>query len=136
MEDMEDVWYPRIYVGNSIKIQSLVSSGADKSIMNMVWYHSPTNMLRYSVIFVTDVSCKLNFQTFPFDYHECNLILKNWLGSSYRVLLKSSRIYAMDQEGKEIGGKTFNLSSNDKLNYMVNGHSKLKYYYQVFCKKL
>ena len=135
MEDMLDIWYPRIYVGNSLKIQSLVSD-TDTSIMNSLWFYSPTNTLRYSVIFVTDVSCKLNFQTFPFDYHECNLILKNWLGSSYRVLLKSSRIYAMDQEGKEIGGKTFNLSSNDKLNYMVHGHSKLNYYYQVFCEKL
>ena len=86
-------------------------------MLNSLWYSYPTKYLRYSVIFVTKVSCKLDFQTFPFDNHECDLILKNWVGGSYRIVLKSPSIYGLDENGQEVEGKYFNITGNNRLNY-------------------
>ena len=113
---MLDIWYPKIYIANSITIQSLVSHRNSK-MLNSLWYSYPTKYLRYSVIFVTKVSCKLDFQTFPFDNHECDLILKNWVGGSYRIVLKSPSIYGLDENGQEVEGKYFNITGNNRLNY-------------------
>ena len=115
---MVDIWYPRIYVGNSVTIQSLVSHSNPK-ILKSLWYHYQNHTVRYSVIFITKVSCKLDFRTFPFDYHKCDLILKNWVGGSYRVVLKSPSIYGLDENRNEVEGKYSNvtLTGNNRLNY-------------------
>ena len=115
---MLDIWYPKIYIANSITIQSLVSHRNPK-MLNSLWYSYPTKSLRYSVIFVTKVSCKLDFQSFPFDNHKCDLILKNWVGGSYRIVLKSPSIYGLDKNGQEVEGKYFNITTtgNNRLNY-------------------
>ena len=115
---MVDIWYPKIYIANSVTIQSLVSN-TDATILNDLWYNYLSHTLRYNVIFVAKVSCKLDFQSFPFDNHECDLILRNWSGASYRIVLKSPTIYGLDEDGKEIAGKYFNITtnSNNKLDY-------------------
>ena len=113
------MWYPKIYIANSVTVQSLVSH-TDETTLNSLWYNylSPTP-IRYNVIFVAKVSCKLDFQSFPFDNHKCDLILRNWNGASYRTVLKSPTIYGLDENGKEIEGKYFNITTtgNHKLDY-------------------
>ena len=117
-ENMVDIWYPKIYIANSVTIQSLISH-TDATSLNDLWYNYPSHTLKYNVIFVAIVSCKLDFQSFPFDNHECDLILRNWSGGSYRIVLKSPTIYGHDENGKENGGKYFNITTtgNHKLDY-------------------
>ena len=117
-EDMEDIWYPEIYIANSVTVQILISH-TDPKIINRLWYHYPNHTLRYSGIFVTKVSCKLDFQSFPFDNHECDLILRNWIGGSHRITLKSPSIYGFDENGKEVKRKYFNMTTTgtNRLNY-------------------
>ena len=115
---MVDIWYPKIYIANSVTTQSLVSH-TDATILNQLWYNYLSNTLRYSVIFVAKVSCKLDFQSFPFDNHECDLLLRNWNGASYWIVLKSPTIYGLDDNGNDIEGKHFNITmtGNNKLDY-------------------
>ena len=89
MEEI-DVWYPKVFIGNSIKSLNLVSFGKDADDINVLWYHYPDHRLRYYVKFVVTISCDLHFHTFPFDSHECFVDLKNWLGMVNEVTLNSS----------------------------------------------
>ena len=95
-------------------------SHTDATTLNSLWYNylSPTP-IRYNVIFVAKVSCKLDFQSFPFDNHECDLLLRNWNGASYWIVLKSPTIYGLDDNGNDIEGKHFNITmtGNNKLDY-------------------
>ena len=59
----------------------------------------------------------MNFQSFPFDSHECVLDLKNWIGETYRVILNSPKILTNDENGNEIAGKKLTILSNTELDY-------------------
>ena len=60
-------------------------------------------------------TCHLDFQKFPFDSHTCIMLLRNWIGSSYRIRLNSPQIYTYEN-GKQIGGKVFKMTEST-LNY-------------------
>ena len=59
----------------------------------------------------------MNFQSFPFDTHECILDLKNWIGETYRVILNSPKILTNDKNGNEITGKQLKIPRNTELDY-------------------
>ena len=82
IEDFDDVWYPKIFIGNAIKPFNLISAEKD---VNCLYYLYHNHLVQYSAILTVTVSCKMNFQSFPFDTHECVLDLKNWIGETYRV---------------------------------------------------
>ncbi len=59
----------------------------------------------------------MEFKDFPFDSHECEIYMVNWLGASYRVRLNRPKIYTFDPlSGTEIGGYEFNKTTG-KVNY-------------------
>ena len=66
------------------------------------------------------MSCQLNFEAFPYDFHECIINFKNWYGSAWRVKLQSPKIYTIDKYGKEIGGSEFNFDKSSRLDYNFN----------------
>ena len=99
MEEI-DVWYPKVFIGNSIKSLNLVSFGKDANNINVLWYHYPDHRLRYYVKFIVTISCDLHFHTFPFDSHECIVDLKNWLGMVNEVTLNSLKIFTDDENGR------------------------------------
>ena len=74
-------------------------------------------MVKYAVILTAKVACNMNFQTFPFDSHECILEIKNWIGASYRLVLNSPRIYKIGLNGKQLGGKEVEINSDGSLDY-------------------
>ena len=120
MEEI-DVWYPKVFIGNSIKSLNLVSFGKNTDNINVLWYHYPDQRLRYYVKFIVTISCNLHFHTFPFDYgnqsHECIVDLKNWLGFVEEVTLNSLKIFTDDENGQEIGENEFQMKSNGRLKY-------------------
>ena len=62
----------------------------------------------------------MNFETFPYDFHECIMNFKNWDGSARRVQLQSPKIYMLDKNGNEIGGSQFNYPESGRLDYNFN----------------
>ena len=108
-------------------------------------------MLHYSEIFSAQISCELNFQTFPFDSHECILELKNWIGAVFSettgVRLNSPRIFTVNENGQEIGGKKFDKSpsrmkfhfsfeSLESTTFPVNGYAYSMAKIREFTKKI
>ena len=65
----------------------------------------------------TEISCNLDFKMFPFDSHVCILDLKNFVGSSWRVVLNSPKIATNDGNGYEIGGDEFEINNIARLDY-------------------
>ena len=112
-----DIWYPKIYIDNSVEAQNLVSFGDDISTITSLWYFYPEHRVRYSTILRTKISCSLDYQTYPFDSHECNIRFKNWIGATYRLVLNSPQIYTNDENGNEIGGDEFEMIENGRMNY-------------------
>ena len=88
-----DIWYPEVFIGNSVEAQNLVSFDSGGKSLTSFMYNYPKHLVRYAVILTAKVACNMNFQTFPFDSHECILEIKNWIGASYRLVLNSPRIY-------------------------------------------
>ena len=112
MIEAVDIWYPEVFIGNSVEAQNLVSFDNDGRTLTSFWYNYPEHMVRYAVILTAKVACNMNFQTFPFDSHECTLAIKNWIGASYRLLLNSPRIYKIGMNGKQHGGKEIEINTN------------------------
>ena len=122
MIDKVDIWHPEVFIGNSVVTQNLFDFQKDSDTLSYIWYYYPKHMIRYAVILTTTISCNLNFQTFPFDSHECNLQLKNWIGASYRLVLNSPKIFKSNENGQEIGGTEVEMNNLDRLDY--NFHFK------------
>ena len=112
-----DIWYPEVFIGNSVETQNLVSFDNDARTLNSLWYYYPDHKVRYTVILTTKVACNMNFQMFPFDSHECILDIKNWIGASYRLVLSSPKIYKIDMNGQQLGGKEFEIDTHGRLDY-------------------
>ena len=89
-------------------------------LLCLLRYKYYEHSLLYSEVFTTTLSCDMNFETFPYDYHECIINFKNWYGSEWRVQLQSPKIYMLDKNGKEIGGSKFNYTKSGRLNYNFN----------------
>ena len=117
MIEAVDIWYPEVFIGNSVETQNLVSFDNDARTLNSFWYHYTEHLVRYAVILTAKVACNMNFQTFPFDSHECILDIKNWIGASYRLLLNSPKIYKIGMNGKQHGGKEIEINTNGRLDY-------------------
>ena len=59
----------------------------------------------------------MNFESFPFDKHRCNLGLKNWNGASNKIVLNSPKLLGNDKDGNEINSKELEIKSNGRLEY-------------------
>ena len=116
MEDV-DVWYPRIFIGNFVESMNLIAFHKDADEINSLWYHYPDNRVHYATVMTTTISCPMNFETFPFDTHECTMDLKNWIGKNSRVELNTPIILTNDENDNEIGGKDFELGVRSGMNY-------------------
>ena len=44
----------------------------------------------------------MNFQSFPFDSHQCIFYLKNWIGSIRRVILTPPILVTNDEDGNNL----------------------------------
>ena len=117
MIEAVDIWYPEVFIGNSVETQNLVSFDNDARTLNSFWYYYPEHTVRYAVILTAKIACNMNFQTFPFDSHECILDIKNWIGASYRLVLSSPIIYKIGINGEQLGGKEFEIDTHGRLDY-------------------
>ena len=116
--DLKKLWIPAVYFSNGITFRQF----PDTNKLSTLWFYLPNQRLRYSEVFVITISCSLQFQTFPFDSHQCKLKLRNWMGSIIRVLLNPPTIYTTTENDEEIGGDSVSLS-NAKSNYYFNFES-------------
>ena len=112
---MLDIWYPKIYIGNAVNYESLSYFGPKMEKVDSLWFFKTEHGLYYSQILTTTVSCSLNFQPFPFDFHECILEFKSWMLAEYRMVLESPKIYKDDINYEEIV-----QTSCGKLDYDFN----------------
>ena len=110
IEDLDDVWVPQIFIGNSVRSLDLIK-------FDHMWYFYPKQMVKYTMILTPKISCNLDFHTFPFDSHECTLDLKNWIGASYRVMFNSIEILTNDINGTEINGDIIEVNANERYEY-------------------
>ena len=94
---------------------SLISFENDSSDIKSLWYHYTDHSVNYFAILTITLKCEMNFQKFPFDSHECIIHLRNWIGSTYRVLLNSVKVLTIDENGNEIGGEI--LQVNNYMDY-------------------
>ena len=117
MIEAVDIWYPEVFIGNSVEAQNLVSFDSDGKTLTSFFYNYPEHMVKYAVILTAKVACNMNFQTFPFDSHECILDIKNWIGASYRLVLSSPIIYKIGINGEQLGGKEFEIDTHGRLDY-------------------
>ena len=65
----------------------------------------------------------MNFENFPYDFHECIMNFKNWEGSYWRVELQSPKIHMLDKNGREVGGSELNYAkyaNSGRLDYNFN----------------
>ena len=65
-EDQKQVWSPRIVIGTNMMSKSKEAEEIEVSM----W---PLNSLVKTFYLLTTVKCEMNFQTFPFDSHTCNI---------------------------------------------------------------
>ena len=120
METGADIWHPKLYIGNDVETQNLVYFGQNADSITNLWYSYLKQKLRYSVVFTVKIACSLDFQTYPFDSHTCLMNVNNWLGKDTRITFGNPKIYTNDgfyTEGKEIGGKEFELETDGRLDY-------------------
>ena len=97
-----NVWYPQIFIGNSVETTNILSFEKNSHSINSLWYYYPDHKLRYSGLLITEISCKMNFQSFPFDSHQCIFYLKNWIGSIRRVILTPPILMTNDEDGNNL----------------------------------
>ena len=120
METGTQIWHPELYIGNDIETQNLLNLAQNTELITNLWFHYPNQELRYASIFTAKIACSLDFQTYPFDSHTCLMNVNNWLGENQRVTFGDPEIYTNDgfyTEGKEIGGKEFELKTDGRLDY-------------------
>ena len=96
---------------------NIVSFDSDAASVTSLWYFSTDHMVRYSVVVTATISCKMNFQRFPYDSHKCIFILKSWLGDTGEVVLTTPKILTNDEDGNEIGGEELNMTNDGTLEY-------------------
>ena len=114
-----DIWYPEIFIANSVQAQNLVSFHQDGGALNALYYYysNSNHQIEYSTVLTITISCNMNFQSFPFDKQECNLDLKNWNGASNKIVLNSPKLLGNDEKGNEINTKELKINSNGRLEY-------------------
>ena len=81
---------------------NILSFEKNSHSINSLWYYYPDHNLRYSGLLITEISCKMNFQSFPFDSHQCIFYLKNWIGSIRRVILTPPILVTNDEDGNNL----------------------------------
>ena len=117
-KDITQLWSPLLYIGNSLKVKKL----PELSKLSSLWFYMPHGLSYYEV-FTVWISCSLEFHTYPFDSHTCNLNLKNWIGGRWRVDLNSPKIFTTTDNGELIGGNALFNMTNIRLNYDFNFES-------------
>ena len=113
---MTHLWTPVLFFGKTLTLKKNGAFGDDSRKLNYLWYQYQYQYLQFSEVFTVTLACRFNFQTFPFDSHECIVQLKNWIGASYRIQLNSISIYTHDKTGKENSGEKI-AYRNNRLNY-------------------
>ena len=97
-----NVWYPRIFIVNAVEMTNILSFEKDSHSINSLWYYYPEHKLRHSRLLIVEISCKISFQSFPFDSHQCIFYLKNWIGSIRRVILTPPILMTNDEDGNNL----------------------------------
>ena len=104
------MWHPKIYIGNSVKSFDLIK-------FDHLWFYLSEQRVKYTMILTPRISCNLDFHAFPFDFHNCTMDLKNWVGASYRIAFNNPVILTNDQNGNEINGDELKINNEDRLEY-------------------
>ena len=124
LKSMDDIWTPLIYFGNAFDVQNLHSFGSSKSVLGNLWFNNEHSFMKHSIKFTTTLSCRMNFNNFPYDEHRCFILIINYEGAKYRVFLNQVKIYTYNlKQKKEVGGKKIEVQ-NKGLDYRFNFESK------------
>ena len=122
-----NIWYPRIFIGNSVVTTNILSFEKDSHSINSLWYYYPDHKLRFNGLLITEISCKMDFQSFPFDCHQCIFYLKNWIGSTRRVILKPPILLTNYEDGNNLEVDEITLpGGNYEFNFKTLPTSKFK----------
>ena len=93
LDDLSEIWSPTIYFTNTLNLKNLGSFGTPDT--KSLWYRHP-HMIWYSEIVVVTIMCDMDFQTFPNDYHICEMQMRNWLGTVADVEFTKPILYGPD----------------------------------------
>lgn len=89
-----------------MNIQEIGSIGDNYGSLQSIWFRPSSQSVFFSKKLMTEFSCSMSFEDFPFDTNECRMMLINWLGSTFRVKLITPILFIFDNEMKaEISGK-------------------------------
>ena len=123
---MKDVWVPEVSFSNSVEIEK--AKGMKKSDLKKLWYlfemYNTYGLMQFYETFTTEFTCKMKFDKFPYDQHNCTLnalslstnvkILQLYLSSngtfdkSHTIMLDSSG-WPFDVHGNPIlSSKSYN----------------------------
>ena len=66
-----DVWVPEVSFSNSVRIEK--TKGMKKPDLKKLWYsfENPYGLIHFLETFTTEFTCKMKFDNFPFDQHDC-----------------------------------------------------------------
>ena len=123
---IKDVWVPEVSFSNSVEIEK--AKGMKKSDLKKLWYlfemYNTYGLMQFYETFTTEFTCKMKFDKFPYDQHNCTLnalslstnvkILQLYLSSngtfdkSHTIMLDSSG-WPFDVHGNPIlSSKSYN----------------------------
>ena len=131
MDITHEIWFPSIYITNALKVDKLGSFGGDDMVS--LWYKDGkgNSIFQYSEVITVIIHCEMEFQNFPFDYHDnCGLTMRNWLGELKYVQLNKPIIWYDDPNNPStnitVKSKKLNfdveLSSNESSATIENGY--------------
>ena len=70
------LWWPDFFLHEHQKLESkyLIGGGSTEAL----WLGTDDNILFLESVFKTFITCKMRFETYPFDSHKCYLRVSSW----------------------------------------------------------
>ena len=116
--EFHSIWKPRIVFLNSISTQ------LEYEDLEELWYLEP-NTFYWSQTYTVNLSCRMDFSSFPFDSHNCTMKLQNAIGRTDYVLLQKPEILFNDiGESYVYEGNPARLKFQTKIQSMPSGVKK------------
>ena len=112
--DKKHIWTPQIYFGKATDTIKSVSTGDEK--LSYLWFNSIDHYIIMADILLVTISCGMDFEKFPYDSHNCQISLKNWLGRQDRLQLRKPKLFTRSENGTEIQQSEIKLEK-DRLNF-------------------
>ena len=87
---------------------------------NYFW-HKPPHFFRFADVITQKISCVMEFQTFPFDHHECDMIFYN-SQHKYNKLIMAPTVVEQGKEEIRLGDEAMEIHS-ERLPFKITVQS-------------